>query len=301
MKLLAELRGTITPLLVPSTTVQIQHALIGLLKNLSIPAANKTVLGELNLPDKFVQMECWTDKRDMVGSVQGGAIGVVKNLCRGNGESLFCSACLPVRAEAPVDNSYQLLDSTVAVDEILALTKRTDDQAIRFEGTRVFVNALRSVASGDDTRRQGALEILSEERIVKAFIDMLAKSEEYPVLANEAIISLALLATYGPAQAGESCLASRSPVCELTIAAATIRENFAPALPIVTNLADPSYASKSREVHLNTVTLLERLVADLPRPAAVEAQQSDSSEAERALRLLSLNGETQDSRQGHIS
>ncbi len=84
-ELLAELQGTIAPLLLSSSTVQIQHALIGLLKKMSIPSVNKTVLGELDLPDKFVQMECWSDKRDMVGSVQGGAIGVVKNLCRGNG------------------------------------------------------------------------------------------------------------------------------------------------------------------------------------------------------------------------
>ncbi len=74
------------------------------------------------------------------------------------------------------------------MNQILALMKRTDDQAIRFEGTRVFVNALRSVSGGDDVRRSGALEKLSEEPIVTAFIDMLAKGEEYPVLANEAIV-----------------------------------------------------------------------------------------------------------------
>ncbi len=49
-ELLAELQGTIAPLLLSSSTVQIQHALIGLLKNLSIPSVNKTVLGELDLP-----------------------------------------------------------------------------------------------------------------------------------------------------------------------------------------------------------------------------------------------------------
>ncbi len=32
-------------------------------------------------------MGVWESERDLIGSVQGGAVGVAKNLCRGNGKS----------------------------------------------------------------------------------------------------------------------------------------------------------------------------------------------------------------------
>jgi len=74
----------ILPLLQDETSVIVQHAVIGLLKNLSIPAVNKGRLGEAGVIEKLVEMGVWTSKRDMTGSVQGGAVGVVKNLCRSN-------------------------------------------------------------------------------------------------------------------------------------------------------------------------------------------------------------------------
>lgn len=79
---------------------------VGLLKNLSIPMANKILLGEAGLIQKLlVDMDCLKPERDIVGSVQGGAAGVVKNLCKNNGmpslgptSSCPYSCCVIVRA-----------------------------------------------------------------------------------------------------------------------------------------------------------------------------------------------------------
>jgi hypothetical protein len=75
-------------ILLPGITAQVLHSIIGLIRNLSIPEANKVVLGDTDILDKLVELGVWTEERDLLGSVQGGAVGSVKNLCRGNGELL---------------------------------------------------------------------------------------------------------------------------------------------------------------------------------------------------------------------
>ena len=79
-------------LLVPSSDVKLQHALVGLLKNLAIPKANKTILGEAGVIAGLRDMNAWSSERDLLGSVQGGAIGVVKHLCNGNSEFACCQS-----------------------------------------------------------------------------------------------------------------------------------------------------------------------------------------------------------------
>jgi hypothetical protein len=72
-------------LLSPSSDVKLQHALVGLLKNLAIPKSSKAVLGDAGVINGLSAMKAWAKERDLLGSVQGGAIGVVKHLCNGNG------------------------------------------------------------------------------------------------------------------------------------------------------------------------------------------------------------------------
>lgn len=69
---------------VPATT---QHAVVGLLRNLSIPDQNKSVLYEGGVIDDLMQMGVWSENRDMLGSVQGGVVGIFKNLCRNQRQS----------------------------------------------------------------------------------------------------------------------------------------------------------------------------------------------------------------------
>ena len=77
-------------------TDQVQHAAMGFLRNLSVPLENKAKLGKraMGIWDGLVQADVWGEGKDMLGSVQGGAVGLVKNLCRDTRASL-CLSTIP--------------------------------------------------------------------------------------------------------------------------------------------------------------------------------------------------------------
>jgi hypothetical protein len=78
--------GDIKSSLVRSSSVILQHSVFGLLKNLSIPQSNKTALGDSAVIEAICAMEPWDETKDLVGSLQGAALGTVKNLCRNHGQ-----------------------------------------------------------------------------------------------------------------------------------------------------------------------------------------------------------------------
>jgi hypothetical protein len=83
----------ITPLLSPDVKVTTQHALVGLLKNLAHPPENKVILGDAGVIGRLLEMEVFSDKRDVVGTVQGGSAGLIKLLCLDNGKSTIEYSC----------------------------------------------------------------------------------------------------------------------------------------------------------------------------------------------------------------
>jgi hypothetical protein len=142
-----------------------------------------------------------------------------------------------------VPNTCGVVGNQAVVNEILALIIRTEDPAIRFEATRVFVNALRSLAGFRDPSTTTSFECLADQRILDALCDMLRQSKPYPVLANESIISLALLATFGPAGTDER-------ICQTLGAAEDVLCDI---------VAPVGEAVNSPEVQANAVTLLKQL------------------------------------------
>ncbi|TYJ54029.1 hypothetical protein B9479_005293 [Cryptococcus floricola] len=179
------LSGDIVPfdcimkMLRPETPATTQHALVGLLRNLSISVEGQKLLSTLDVGDKLVDMGVWDERRDMLGSVQGGAIGIFKNLCKGQ----------------PATASHLIV---CYKDQLLALLDRTNDQAIKFEGIRVFVNAARNLPKGLDLAGKQALQ---DQRIPRLMVYMLSNAYEHPILQGEAILGLALLAVFGSAKA----------------------------------------------------------------------------------------------------
>lgn len=83
-------------------------------------------------------------------------------------------------------------------DDLISLCERTNDQAIKFEGTRVFVNAARNLPKAMNSQGVNAL---CDERIVKLLVDMLSNASQYPILENEAVLGLAFLSIFSPANA----------------------------------------------------------------------------------------------------
>jgi len=83
----------IMPLLSPDTKVTTQHALVGLLKNLAHPPENKVILGDAGVIGRLLEMEVFSDKRDVVGTVQGSSAGLIKLLCLDNGKFTITYLC----------------------------------------------------------------------------------------------------------------------------------------------------------------------------------------------------------------
>lgn len=79
---LLELLPQLLPLLRPETSDVVQHGLIGLLRNLSVLESNRQKLFDAGVLDRLIEMKVWSRERERMGSVQGGAIVIAKNLCR---------------------------------------------------------------------------------------------------------------------------------------------------------------------------------------------------------------------------
>ncbi|PWN32811.1 ARM repeat-containing protein [Meira miltonrushii] len=179
---------TLTRLLDPSADIKVAHGTMCLLKNLAIPSQNKRIIGASN--DLISRLGAFLDKsRDNVQPLQFATVGLLKHLCSAN-----------------VDNSFDfVLGGTLPA--LLDLIRRTDDVPTRMEGTRVLVNAVKSLWSSaltpaanssnqtvDPNARQRARHVLTCEPVVSALSEMVKNSTKYPVLVNEGILALTLIA-----------------------------------------------------------------------------------------------------------
>lgn len=169
------------------------------------------------MADKLMEMKCLNEERDMVGSVQGGAVGVLKNLAKGNRMCFFfsCSHMYHsfvnvVNLKKTVANSIRIIlpssESSIKppLPVLLAYNKRTNDFALKAESSRVLVNVVRtlfsnqSVSPSDEDRVQEAKAVLLEHRqeVSAALVGLLRGGigGKYEVLCIEAVVALALFA-----------------------------------------------------------------------------------------------------------
>lgn len=110
------------------------------------------------------------------------------------------------KADLAADNALKAVDTVV--DEIISLVQRTDDVAMRCEGTRVCVNAIRTLCSaagqpGGSARTADALKRLGSEDVVEALSQLVRTGGKYPILVNEGVVSLALLVAFGDGGVGK--------------------------------------------------------------------------------------------------
>ncbi|CAG8523323.1 4888_t:CDS:10 [Acaulospora morrowiae] len=166
-----------------SNNVKVQHAVVGILKNLSLPAQNKTIIGSLGvigLVSPFLE-------KDDVQSIQLGAVGILKHLATQN--VVNCKKILlgenPDGPERPLTR-------------ILNLIKRTDNVAVKSEGTRIIFHLIKNVWAGDphldlEGTHLNTLRLeLNRKEVVRPLANMITESK-YPILQNEGVMALALL------------------------------------------------------------------------------------------------------------
>ncbi|KAF7294977.1 GTP binding [Mycena indigotica] len=191
-------------LLAPLTDIKMKHGVIGLLKHLAQSSAHSTVihdaLSEAQVVQRMTKSGVWDEKVDeMADIVQLSAIGVVKHMCNAN-----------------VENTFTLIlgDEPTGLSLIMALVKRTRSTAIRSEGTRVLVNAIKSlwstepatspVAQGLNTaeavterqeKRNAAMQKVLTHDCAFALASLVGRSAKYPLLVNEGVVALSLMST----------------------------------------------------------------------------------------------------------
>lgn len=202
----------------PRETTQILYGVVSLLRHLSISAKNKQAVGDTGVIGAVVPL--LSAQVDVVGPLQNAVVGLVKHLTAAN-----------------VPNSLGLLESPAAPTEpapielILAIIPRTDDVRLRSEASRILINLIRALFStrppslsptpavspitphtnrlrvelpvGDDNEEEEARKTAGRQKVVRkevadALAEMVRLSEKYPILINEGVVGLTLLAGSGP-------------------------------------------------------------------------------------------------------
>jgi hypothetical protein len=168
----------LSALLTPKADIKVAHGIVCLLKNLSIPPDNKVILGHEHkiMPLLIPYLSADMDK---VQPLQFATVGLLKHLCNGCAE-----------------NCLDLVNGSESLDVLLQLLQRTEDVPTRMEGTRVLVNVAKTLYSGgQDQQRTQARRKLLTSAVVVALAEMVRSSPKYPVLVNEGILAMTLLAS----------------------------------------------------------------------------------------------------------
>lgn len=179
----------LVPLITPETDIKVMHGVLGLLKHLSQTASNRAPLGQAGVIGRLASCQIWADKADMAEVVQVSAIGIAKHLCNGNVDNVFELVLTASGADS----------SGSALAQILALGRRSDSVAVKSEGTRVLVTAIRTLwsseASGGEKRKEAMVALCTYD-CSSALAQLVARSRKYPILINEGIVALTLLSTH---------------------------------------------------------------------------------------------------------
>lgn len=92
--------------------------------------------------------------------------------------------------------------SATGVTQVMALIQRSDAVAIKSEGTRILVNMIKTLwsadkssESNDEGRREQAVKVMLTPGCADALARLIGRSMKYPLLVNEAVVAMSLMAT----------------------------------------------------------------------------------------------------------
>lgn len=176
-------------LLRPETDIKVKHGVIGLLKHLAYNPPARSSLSEAGIIKRLVDSNIFQPTSDIAEMVQINAIGVIKHLCNGNAKNCYDLAL-------PADGQDA---ASTGLHQIISIVKRSDSTAVKSEGTRVFVNVIRTLwheDTPDGEQRKAAMGIVSTSPIALTLAQLVGRSKRYPILINEGIVALTLLSLH---------------------------------------------------------------------------------------------------------
>jgi len=153
-----------------------------------------------------------------------------------------------------------------ALDQILAIIKRTDDPNIGYEATRIFINAIKSLSS-DSKKYAEEIESLSRKEVISSLVDLLRRTWKWPILINDSIISLTLLVTFGPEGTGKSDHIALYPCScvavigldELEVVHTAQEGEESSGVQVIRKIIQSPAGEVSKEIKANTETLMAQL------------------------------------------
>ncbi|CAO3669084.1 unnamed protein product [Umbelopsis ramanniana] len=173
-------------LLKKTTDLRVQHAVVSILKNLSLPRQNKQDIGAVGAIQAVAP---YLDaSKDMLKPVQFAVIGILKLLAVGD----VFNATQIVTAEQSLEDGAS--DNISPLDRVVEFIQRVDDVAAKSEATRVLVNLIKTAWSQENVSSVVLRERLCSKQIVIA-LAALVRSSKFSILQNEGIIALTLLFT----------------------------------------------------------------------------------------------------------
>ena len=226
--------------------------------------------------------------------------------------SSFPSSCAEADVDSAVSNALAVLglpppssdspSSAAPLDSLLALISRTDELRLRAEGTRVLVNLARtlfslpSCATSHENDAVTAQVAQGRERLVRrdvsdAMGELVRGSEKFPILVNEGVVGLTLLAGCGTAGGASSSLPfARLVVLELTACTTTASLVLASLLHPPSRTDPPASASEPNPLDLATSSASITSLSAPPPPSAPTAATDDAPPTAAAMlaRWLSL-------------
>ncbi|KXN68260.1 ARM repeat-containing protein [Conidiobolus coronatus NRRL 28638] len=158
------------------TDLNVIHSNIGLLKNLCLSDANKPIINKLNVIPLIVPYL----EKDSAPPLQFGTVGVLKHLTSKN-ETNSLALCQD-------ENKYAEL---LPITRVCNLVKRSDNQGIKSEGTRLIINVIKAIFSSNDNYNDYG-QLLKQNEMIQPIVD-LVKATKFAILQNEGIIALSLL------------------------------------------------------------------------------------------------------------
>lgn len=179
------------------TDAQLLHSVLGFLKNLAIPAANKPLLGAAGLLDPGALSRIWA--LDTQVQVQFGAVSLSRLLatsCPPNVQRLC--ALLPDGAAASAADQAR-----TPLQQLVGLVKRSDQDPTRIEAARAVGAVLRvlhsdaaaaaSLAPPEDGSASPLQHFYATHGGIPEALAFLAAQDKFPVLRSELWFVLALI------------------------------------------------------------------------------------------------------------
>ncbi|KAG0268800.1 hypothetical protein DFQ27_005735 [Actinomortierella ambigua] len=182
------------------------HAATGVLRNLALPERNRNIMGNAGVIQACFPLL----KKDNAVPLQSNVVGILKRLSNNHGHNVvrIISGREPFETLTSLPGS----DAETPLSTLVDLIRRSDDFAMKSEGTRTICNLIKVTWSSEGIRDLDAASIRSLQQTLHScqVVDPIAamtRNPKFTILQNEGIIALTLLVTSSGGNSSSSATA----------------------------------------------------------------------------------------------